>query len=89
MPITGGVSLRIKGDGIVTTGFAPVAPAGYTVSNAQLDAGRVTAVDISTTVLTEFGITQMRSRPLTGAALEEFIEENSYQYSKLVTLNGG
>jgi prepilin-type N-terminal cleavage/methylation domain-containing protein len=77
---------RITGSGIQTT-FAP--PAGAAVNNDQLKAGRLSAAEISITVLSDFGMQQMRRRgDLTGTKLDEFIAEHSYQYSKVVQLPG-
>jgi len=74
---------RITGSGIQTT-FASA-----TVTNEQIKAGRVTAAEISITVLSDFGIQQMRRRSFADAdELAEFIAKNSYQYSKVVQLPG-
>lgn len=74
---------RITGSGIQTT-FASA-----TVTNEQIKAGRVTAAEISITVLSDFGMQQMRRRgDLTGDKLAEFIAKHSYQYSKVVQLPG-
>lgn len=76
----------VTGSGINTT-FAP--PSATGVTNAQLRAGRLSAAEISITVLSDFGIQQMRRRgDLTGAKLAEFIAKHSYQYSKVVQLPG-
>ena len=72
----------ITGSGIRTTFSTPQA------SNAQINSGKLSAVEISLTVLTDFGIQQMRNRPLSGADLDKFIAKNSYQYSKLVPVPG-
>ena len=77
---------RITGNGIQTT-FSPSGTGAPT--NAQLKAGRLAAAEISITVLSDFGIQQMRRRSdLTGAKLAEFIAKHSYQYSKVVQLPG-
>jgi len=74
---------RITGSGIQTT----FVPSG--VTNDQLKAGRLSAAEISITVLSDFGMQQMRRRSdLTGAKLAEFIAKHSYQYSKVVQLPG-
>lgn len=78
--------LRITGSGINTT-FVP--PTSTGVTNDQLKAGRLTAAEISITVLSDFGLQQMRRRgDLTGDKLAEFIAKNSYQYSKVVQMPG-
>ena len=77
---------KITGSGINTT-FAP--PSAVGVTNAQLKAGRLSAAEISITVLSDFGMQQMRRRSdLTGTKLAEFIAQHSYQYSKVVQLPG-
>jgi prepilin-type N-terminal cleavage/methylation domain-containing protein len=77
---------RITGSGIQTT-FLPKGTGAP--NNEQLKAGRLTAAEISITVLSDFGLQQMRRRgDLTGDKLAEFIAKNSYQYSKLVQLPG-
>ena len=74
---------RITGSGIQTT-FASA-----TVTNEQIKAGRLSAAEISITVLSDFGMQQMRRRSdLTGTKLAEFIAKHSYQYSKVVQLPG-
>ncbi len=73
---------RITGSGIETT----FVPSGAT--NAQLKAGRLSAAEISITVLSDFGVQQMRRRSFSGTELAEFIAEHSYQYSKVVQLPG-
>ena len=74
---------RVTGSGIQTT----FAPSGAT--NDELKAGRLSAAEISITVLSDFGMQQMRRRSdLKDAKLAEFIAEHSYQYSKVVQLPG-
>jgi hypothetical protein len=74
---------RVTGGGIQTT-FVPDG-----VTNEQLKAGRLSAAEISITVLSDFGIQQMRRRSdLTGTKLNDFIAQHSYQYSKVVQLPG-
>jgi len=87
VPITvntkGGKNRKFKliGSGI-TTDFKSTL-----VTDAQLATGRVKAVEVSLTVLTDFGLQQMRKRPSI-ADLDEFIAKNSYQYSKLIPVPG-
>jgi prepilin-type N-terminal cleavage/methylation domain-containing protein len=66
----------IKGTGIETT------PA-----DATLTAGRVTAVGISLSVLTDFGVDLLRKSPAR-AGDAAWLAKNSYQYSKLIQLPG-
>lgn len=72
----------VMGNGIEST-FVPV---DYTID--QLKAGRLSAAEISITVLSDFGIQQMRRRAFSDTELAEFIAEHSYQYSKVVQLPG-
>lgn len=55
----------------------------------QIAAGRLTSVEVSLTVLTDFGMKQLENRSFTGSKKTEFIAENSYQYSKLIPVPGG
>jgi len=74
-------SFKIMGSGIETE----ATPAG--VSATELAAGRLTAMEISVTVISDFGIDQLRTRTFTGSQQTEFIAKNSYQYTKLVQLS--
>lgn len=70
---------KIKGTGIEVSG----------VSNAtEIEAGRVTAMELSITVLTDFAVDQLRNRNFSAAQESEFVAKHSYQYSKLVELPG-
>ena len=87
VPVGKGVNtveeFRVTGSGIQTT----FAPSG--VTNEQLKAGRLAAAEISITVLSDFGIQQMRRRSFSDDdELAEFIAKHSYQYSKVVQLPG-
>lgn len=70
-------SFRILGTGIVTD---PVS------ANPLVPSGRLTAVEISTTVISDFGVDQIKRRAFTGNQQAEFLAKNSYQYTKLVQL---
>ncbi|MCX6873179.1 MAG: type II secretion system protein [Verrucomicrobia bacterium] len=73
---------RILGSGIELT----ESPSS-TVTLDELKAGRVSAMEVSLTVISDFGIQQMRSRKnLAGDAMTKFMARNSFQYSKLVEL---
>ena len=61
-------------------------PSGIDIN--EVKAGRLTAVEISLTVLTNFGLKQMKNRD-TIDDLDDFIAENSYQFSKLIPVPGG
>jgi prepilin-type N-terminal cleavage/methylation domain-containing protein len=70
-------SFRILGTGILTD---PVS------SNLLLPSGRVTAMEVSVTVISDFGIDQLKRRTFTETQQAEFLAKNSYQYTKLVQL---
>lgn len=74
-------SFKINGTGIDT----PFAGGGL-VSTAELKGGRITAVEISATVVSDFGVDQLKRRKFTGIQQAEFLAKNSYQYTKLVQL---
>jgi type II secretory pathway pseudopilin PulG len=75
-------SFKIKGTGVDTS------LTGGSVTADELKAGRVKAVEISLTVLSDTGIDQLRNRPFSEAQKSEFMAKNSYQYSKLIRLPG-
>jgi hypothetical protein len=79
VPVTLGsktTTFRILGTEIVTT-----------PENTSITSGRVTAVEISTTVISDFGLEQMRRRKgITDTEKAELLAKNSYQYTKLVQL---
>ncbi len=55
--------------------------------NVPFKRGRISAVDLSITVLTDQGIAQLRrGKNFSGSALESFLAKNSYQYSKTILL---
>lgn len=82
----------ITGNGIVVDAdFATSAEdsEGQAITLDDIKAAQITSVEISLTVLTDFGLKQMQSRDIaTGAPLDEFIAENSYHFSKMVTVPG-
>ena len=56
---------------------------------AEIKSSQLSAVEISLTVLTDFGMQQLRKRSFKDAtAKTEFIAKNSYEYSKLVQVPG-
>ena len=71
---------RIKGSGIVAS------ITGNAATPDELKAGRLTAVEIAVTVISDFGIDQMRKRPDLANNPTAFLAKNSYQYSKLIQL---
>lgn len=67
--------------GAITSNSSGVA--GVTAD--ELKTGSLTSVEVSLTVLTDFGMDQMRSRKFNSeTAQAEFLAKNSYQYSKSV-----
>jgi len=73
-------SLKIKGTGIEAQ------IAGNTLTEDELKAGRISAMAVSLTVLSDFGVDQLRRRQFTEAQKSEFLAKNAYQYSKLVQI---
>lgn len=73
-------SFKIMGNGIETE------LSGGTVTPEELAAGRLTAMEVSVTVISDFGIDQLRTRTFTPAQKTDFLTKNSYQYTKLVQL---
>ena len=73
-------SFKIKGTGLITT----AAPSG--VTSDELKAGRVKAMEVTLTVISDAGIDQLRKRPFSGSQKSEFLMKNSYQYTKLIQL---
>lgn len=74
-------SLRILGNGIESD-------ASGSVTDEELAGGRLVAVEISLTVVSDFGIDQIRRRNFTGTQQSEFLAQNSYQYTKLIQVPG-
>ena len=69
---------RILGSGIETDYAGP--------SSSLVETGRIKAMDVSITVLSDMGIDQLRRRKFSGTQQSEFLAKHSYQYSKLVQL---
>jgi prepilin-type N-terminal cleavage/methylation domain-containing protein len=82
---------RVKGFRLLGTGIeASVGAAnigGVSITADEIKAGRLAAVEISATVLSDSGIDTFRKNP-TAASKPEFLAKNSYQYTKLVQLPG-
>lgn len=53
---------------------------------AALAAGKINSVEVSLTVLTDFAIKQLHGRNFNDEQLSDFIAQNSYQYSKLISV---
>lgn len=76
-------SLQVNGDKVVIEGSVNGA------SNAEISAGRIVGAQISLTVLTDFGLEQLRVRSFANNAdRAKFFGKNSFEYSKLVNLPG-
>lgn len=73
-------SLKINGTGIVTQ------MTSGNVSADELKAARITSIQVSLTVISDFGIDQLRSRPFTDAQKADFLAKNSFEFTKLVTI---
>lgn len=76
-------SLKVNGDKIVTAG---------TVNGAttdEINAGRIVGAQLSLTVLTDFGLEQLRARSFSNDAdRAKFFAKNSFEYSKMINLPG-
>ena len=59
---------------------------GHAMLAGWLKAGRLAAMEVSLTVLTDVGIRQMQNSKLKGDALAKLMARNSFHYSKLVEL---
>ena len=75
-------SFKVNGMGIES------AYGGAAVTNDELKGGRITAVEISATVISDFGIDQIKRRVFSGSQQSDFLAKNSYQYTKLIQLPG-
>lgn len=73
-------SFKIKGTGIEVTGGSG------SITADQLKAGRLKAMEIALTVISDAGIDQLRNRGFAGDQQAEFLAKNSYQYTKLIQL---
>lgn len=76
-------TFEIFGDRITTSSTGN---SGVTAN--QLSEGKLHAVEISLTILTDFGIRQMRGRTFSSPGdKSDFIGKNSYQYSRLIPVS--
>lgn len=85
-PTAGGgriTSFRVLGTGLELDG----APSSN-VTVEELRAGRLAAMEVSLTVVSDFGLRQMQNTKIKGTALQKLMARNSFQYSKLVELPG-
>jgi len=73
-------SFTIQGTGLKTE----ITGGAYTPE--QIAAGRVTAMEVAVTVISDFGIDQLRTRTFSGSQQAEFLAKNSYEFTKLVQI---
>lgn len=72
---------------ILGTGLQVASAPNATVTVEELKAGRVAAMEVSLTVISDFGMAQLRGGAnLKGNSMTKFMAKNSFQYSKLVEL---
>jgi hypothetical protein len=77
---------RLYGDRIVTDASVS---GGMSVTNDEIRAGRLTGVEISITVISDFGINQLKQRTFSSPqAKAQFLAQHSYEFSKTVDLPG-
>lgn len=74
-------SFKLSGSGIDTE------ISGGTVTPEELAAGRLTSMEISVTVISDFGIDRLRTQSFSGNQQSEFLAKNSYEYTKMVQLS--
>ena len=76
-------SLKVNGDKIEVKGSVNGA------STDEISAGRIVGAQLSLTVLTDFGLEQLRARSFsTDADRAKFFAKNSFEYSKMINLPG-
>lgn len=90
--ITVPVTVGRGGGGTVTSSFSLLGTgidSSYTgdVTADELKTGKMTAMEVSLTVLSDYGIDQLKTRTFsTPTQQADFLAQNSYQFSKLVQL---
>lgn len=84
--ITKNVSVSLNtSEEFIVTGNGLTSPPVSTLTPAELATGRLTAVEVSLSVITDGALRQLRARSFsTDEKLSDFIAENTYQYSKLI-----
>ncbi len=80
LSITGGGVVLQQGDVLVTKEMD-----GFT--REDILGAKVEAVEISVTVISDFGVDQIKRRKFSGNQQAEFLAKNSYQYTKLVQIS--
>jgi prepilin-type N-terminal cleavage/methylation domain-containing protein len=81
-----GKELRLQGDGIVTD--ASTGSLKPTVTADELKAGRLTAVEIGITVLSDSASIRLATTGLSDKVREKILAQESFQYSRVVELPG-
>lgn len=81
-----GKELRLQGDGIVTDASAGSLKPTVTVD--ELKAGRLTAVEIGITVLSDSASIRLATTGLSDKVREKILAQESFQYSRVVELPG-
>jgi prepilin-type N-terminal cleavage/methylation domain-containing protein len=80
--------IAINGSGLEAP-FQGASLGSIAVTADQMRAGRVTAVEVALTVLSDFAVEQLRNRRFANTqAQADFVAKNSYQYSKVVEVPG-
>jgi prepilin-type N-terminal cleavage/methylation domain-containing protein len=86
---SGGGSGRVDTFRVMGTGIDLSKSPNSSVTVDELRAGRLASVQVSLTVLSDFGMDQMRRRTFANDKIKsEFLAKNSFNYSKLVELPG-
>lgn len=76
-------SLQVNGDKIVTAGSVKGA------TTDEINAGRIVGAQLSLTVITDFGLEQLRARSFANDTdRAKFFAKNSFEYSKMINLPG-
>lgn len=74
---------RIRGTGIFSPGLGAANIGSTSISADEIKGGRIAAVELSLTVLTDVGIDQQRNRVFSGSE-GDFLKKHSYQYTKRI-----
>jgi type II secretory pathway pseudopilin PulG len=79
-------TFRVYGDRIDTDAKAS---SEMSITTDQIKAGRLTGAEISITVLSDFGLNQLKNRTFSNAdAKAKFLAEHSYEFAKSIDLPG-
>lgn len=78
--LNSGEEFIVKGNGLVSPAIA-----GSAITPEQLATGKLSAVEVSLSVITDGALKQLQARNFsTAKKLSDFVAENSFQYSKLI-----